>query len=103
GMSTRYRGSEWTGGRMAMKRKFWLITGGVVVAVLIVGGVLARGRGHKPLAVQTARADRQKIVQKVSATGKIQPRTKVDISADVSGKIEKLGVVEGQWVDKGAF
>ncbi|HYQ89352.1 MAG TPA: efflux RND transporter periplasmic adaptor subunit, partial [Candidatus Binatia bacterium] len=42
-------------------------------------------------------------VQKVSATGKIQPRTKVDISADVSAKITKLPIVEGQWVNKGAF
>ena len=88
---------------MAMKKKFWLITAGVVVAVLIVGGVVARGRGHKPMAVQTAKADRQRIVQKVNATGKIQPKTKVDISADVSGKIERLAVAEGQWVEKGAF
>ena len=88
---------------MAIKKRFWLITAGVAVAVLIVVGVVVRGRGHKPMVVQTAKADRQKIVQKVSATGKIQPKTKVDISADVSGKIEKLAVVEGQWVEKGAF
>ena len=88
---------------MAIKKRFWWITAGGIVAVLIVGGAVARGRGHKPTAVQTAKVDRQKIVQKVSATGKIQPKTKVDISADVSGKIEKLAVVEGQWVEKGAF
>ncbi len=88
---------------MAMKRKFWIITGGAVAVLLIVGVLAARGRGQKPLGVQTAKVDRQKIVQKVSATGKIQPKTKVDISADVSGKIEKLPVVEGQWVEKGAF
>jgi HlyD family secretion protein len=39
----------------------------------------------------------------VSATGKIQPKTQVEISADVSAKITKLPVVEGQWVEKGAF
>ena len=88
---------------MAIRKRTWWIISGVVVAALIVVGVVARGRGQKPMAVQTARADRQKIVQKVSATGKIQPKTKVDISADVSGKIEKLAVVEGQWVEKGAF
>src|SRR5213594_814221 len=88
---------------MAIKKRLWWITAGGVVAILIVGGAVARGRGHKPTAVQTAKVDRQKIVQKVSATGKIQPKTKVDISADVSGKIEKLAVVEGQWVEKGAF
>ena len=88
---------------MAIKKKVWFITAGCVVAVLIVGGVIARARGHKPMTVQTAKVDRQKIVQKVSATGKIQPKTKVDISADVSGKIEKLAVAEGQWVKEGAF
>jgi HlyD family secretion protein len=88
---------------MVKKKRFWWITAGIVVALLIAVGVVARGRGHKPMAVQTAKVDRQKIVQKVSATGKIQPKTKVDISADVSGKIEKLAVVEGQWVEKGAF
>jgi HlyD family secretion protein len=84
------------------KRYVWVIAG-VVVAGLVAGAVVARSRSHKPIAVQTAKADHQKIVQKVSATGKIQPKTKVDISADVSGKIEKLAVVEGQWVEKGAF
>jgi HlyD family secretion protein len=84
-------------------RKIWWIVAAAVVVLSIVGVVVARGRSQKPMAVQTARADLQKIVQKVSATGKIQPRTKVDISADVSGKIERLAVTEGQWVEKGAF
>src|SRR5678816_4209581 len=88
---------------MAMKKKFWWITAGVIAVVLIGGVIAARGRGNKPLAVQTAKADRQRIVQKVSATGKIEPKTKVDISADVSGKIERLGVIEGQSVQKGTF
>ena len=86
-----------------MKKRLWWIVGGLVVLLLVAGVVVVRGRAAKPLSVQTAHADRQKIVQKVSATGKIQPKTKVDISADVSGKIERLGVVEGQWVEKGAL
>ena len=86
-----------------MKKRLWWMVGGPVVVLLVVGVVVARGRAAKPLSVQTAHVDRQKIVQKVSATGKIQPKTKVDISADVSGKIERLGVVEGQWVEKGAL
>jgi HlyD family secretion protein len=62
-----------------------------------------KGKGGKVPVVQTAKVSRQKIVQRVSATGKIQPKTQVEISADVSGKIEKLPVVEGQWVNKGAL
>lgn len=84
------------------KRILW-----IGAAVLIVGGVVGamalRGRGDKTMEVQTAKVARQKIVQKVSATGKIQPKTQVKISADVSAKIKRLAVVEGQWVTKGAF
>ena len=86
-----------------MKR--WLLWGGAALVVVVGALVLvtARGRKGKGLEVQTGKVSRQEIVQKVSATGRIQPKTQIKISADVSAKIEKLGVVEGQWVEKGAF
>jgi HlyD family secretion protein len=86
-----------------MKRKPLLIGAAIVVVVGVIGATAMRGRGDKPLEVQTGKVTRQKIVQKVSATGKIQPKTQVEISADVSAKIIRLPVVEGQWVDKGAL
>jgi len=88
---------------MALKRKHYLIGAAVVVVGVVVALAAFRGRGDKTLEVQTAKVDRQKIVQKVSATGKIQPKTQVEISADVSAKIIKLPVKEGQWVEKGTF
>ena len=87
-----------------MKKKSVLLIGvAIVIAAGIVGVVAVRGRGSKPLEVQTAKVARQRIVQKVSATGKIRPKTQVEISADVSAKIINLPVVEGQAVAKGAF
>ena len=86
-----------------MKRKPLLIGAAIVVVVGVIGATAMRGRGDKPLEVQTGKVTRQKIVQKVSATGKIQPKTQVEISADVSAKIMILPVVEGQWVNKGAL
>jgi HlyD family secretion protein len=87
-----------------MKKKPLLIGAGVVVLIgVVTGGMALRGRDEKVPAVQTAKVDRQKIVQKVDATGKIQPKVQVKISADVSAKITKLPVVEGQWVEKGAL
>jgi HlyD family secretion protein len=86
-----------------MKRKPLWIGAGVVVVLVVVTGMVLRGRGDKALEVQTAKVDRQKIVQKVNATGKIQPKTQVEISADVSAKIARLPVVEGQWVEKGTL
>ena len=87
-----------------MKRKFLWIGAAVVV---VAGGAVAlmafRNGGDDTLSVQTAKVERQKIVQKVNGTGKIQPKTQVKISADVSGKITKLPVEEGDWVEKGTL
>jgi len=88
---------------MMKKKKFLWIGGAVIVVGAVAAAVALRGGGDELLEVQTAKVDRQKIVQKVSATGKIQPKTQVKISADVSAKITKLAVVEGQWVEKGTF
>nr|WP_297308607.1 efflux RND transporter periplasmic adaptor subunit [uncultured Flavobacterium sp.] len=41
------------------------------------------------------------IIQKVSATGKIQPEVEVKISSEVSGEIIELAVKEGEIVSKG--
>ena len=86
-----------------MKRRF--LWGGVALVVVAGAAVViaAKGRESKGLEVQTAKVSRQEIVQKVNATGRIQPKTQIKISADVSSKIKKLGVVEGQWVEKGTF
>ena len=86
---------------MKVKRRFLWI-GGVVVLLLVAGGVVfARAKGGKDPEVQTAKVSRQRIVQTVNGTGKIQPKTQVKISADVSARIIELPVKEGQWVEKG--
>lgn len=89
--------------KLKMKKRYLWIGVAIVVAGGVAGGLALRGRAHKPLEVQTSKADRQNIVQKVNATGRIQPKTQVKISADVSGKIKKLCVTDGQWVEKGAL
>lgn len=85
------------------KKPLWIGAAVVVLAGAVTGGMALRGRDAKAPTVQTKKVDRQKIVQKVNATGKIQPKLQVKISADVSAKITKLAVVEGQRVEKGAF
>lgn len=87
--------------RWKWKKRHLLIGAGVVLTLAVVVGAAMRGRGEKTMTVQAGKAERKKIVQKVSATGKIQPKTQVEISADVSAKITKLNVVEGQVVRKG--
>ena len=83
-------------------KKRWLWIGGAAVLVLaLIGVAVARSRAPKDLEVQTTKAGRQKIVQTVNGTGKIQPRVQVKVSADVSARITKLNVKEGQRVEKG--
>lgn len=84
-----------------MKRK----TVFIAIAVLVVGGAAAKvmigGGDEELLEVQTATVNLETIVQKVNATGRIQPKTQVRISADVSAKIIALHVEEGQFVQEG--
>ena len=89
--------------RWKWKKRYLLIGAGLVLVLAVVIGAAMRGKGDKTMTVQAGKVERKKIVQKVSATGKIQPKTQVEISADVSAKITKLDVVEGQIVRKGEF
>jgi HlyD family secretion protein len=84
------------------KRALW-IGGLVIVVAAVVVFLVFRGNNDDTLSVETAKVDHRQIIQEVSATGKIQPKTQVKISADVSAKITRLAVVEGQWVEAGAF
>jgi HlyD family secretion protein len=90
---------------MSARRVRWL----VVVALLVAAGaagavalVLRRG-AERAVEVETAPVARMAIVQTVAATGRIQPRTQVKISADVSAKITRLAVQEGDTVAAGEF
>ena len=75
------------------------------VIVLIAGYTLAKKKGWvgKPSGVEVlvAKAGPVTIVEKVSASGKVQPETEVKISPDVSGEIIQLYVQEGDSVRKG--
>jgi len=84
-----------------MKRKR-LIIGGSIVAVVVIGGIgMLRGRGDKGTAVRLEAVARRDLVSTVTASGKIQPQTKVDVSADITGRIIELAVKEGDRVKRG--
>ena len=86
-----------------MNKKYLWIGGGTVLAIAAVVAIVISMRGEELEEVQTASVERQKIIQKVNATGRIQPKTQIKISADVSAKITRLGVEEGDWVEEGQF
>lgn len=51
--------------------------------------------------VQTEAVTRRDLVTTVPGSGRIEPRRKVDISADISGRVIQVAVQEGAWVNKG--
>ena len=87
-----------------MSRKKYVLLVVALLAVVVSGAAfMMQQREPEGIEVQTAKVERQEIVQTVTATGKIQPETRVKISADVSAKITRLPVKEGAWVEKGDF
>jgi HlyD family secretion protein len=81
---------------------------GLVVAtiVLVVAGVVAfrinksRNAGTEVRLEQVGRRD---LVSAVTASGKIEAKTSVDISADITGRIIEIAVREGDLVKRGQF
>jgi len=77
-----------------------------VVGGLLLAGVLvlaAFKRGDKPVEVRLEKVQKRDLVAYVTASGQVQPHTKVDVASDVSGRIVKLSVKEGDMVTKGQF
>jgi len=82
------------------------VGGGVLVAVLVAAGVIAfrinkkKNAGTEVRLEQTGRRD---LVSAVTASGKIEAKTSVDISADITGRIIQIAVREGDLVKRGQF
>ena len=85
---------------MTKKKKYILIGGGVILVGAMVAANLMRGSGDA-VKVQVEEVTRERIIEKVGASGNVQPVTSVDIAANVSGKILSLGALEGDRVVMG--
>ncbi len=86
--------------KMKSNRKIYWWLGGIllvlIVAVLIKGKSTAKGEE-----VELAKVERRTIQEKVSASGRVYPRTEVKVSSDVSGEVVELYVEEGDTVKAG--
>ena len=85
------------------KRVKFSVFGGVILVLVAVGALTAAKRGKKAVEVRTEQVQTRDLVASVTASGQVRPQTKVDLSSDISGKIVKLAVKEGQMVTKGQF
>jgi HlyD family secretion protein len=85
--------------RKKNKKVIWI--GVIVVLLLIIIAVVISSKKEKMIEVQTEKISKRDITQIVTATGKVQSETKVNISAEVSGEIVSLPFKEGDEVKKG--
>ena len=81
------------------KKAVLIILGIVVVGVLVVVSLMRdTDTGTK---VRAEEVTTRQLVEKVSASGRIQPQTKVDITSQINGEIIDLLVREGDRVERG--
>jgi HlyD family secretion protein len=85
------------------RRKKLLI---VLAVVLVLGAIVIanlQSRREKTVKVTIDKVQKQDLTSIVSASGEIKPKKNINISAQVPGRIIKIGVVEGQEVKAGDF
>jgi HlyD family secretion protein len=79
----------------------------IVLGILLVLGVVVianmQARREKTVKVTIEKAGKQDLTAIISASGEIKPKKNINISAQVPGRIIKIGVVEGQEVKAGDF
>src|SRR5438552_456683 len=80
------------------KRTKWTVAGAIGLAIVIIGVTSAMKGRNKATEVRIEKVQKRDLVASVTASGQVQPHTKVDISADISGRIVRLAVKEGQMV-----
>jgi HlyD family secretion protein len=88
---------------MSRRMKIGLVVG---IVLLVVGGVVAfriNKQKNSGTEVRLEQVGRRGLVSAVTASGKIEAKTSVDISADITGRIIDIAVREGDLVKQGQF
>jgi HlyD family secretion protein len=85
------------------KKGKWAIGIVAVAGVATLVAASSAKRGNKAVEVREEAVQKRDLVASVTASGQVRPQTKVDVASDVSGKITKLAVKEGQMVTAGQF
>jgi HlyD family secretion protein len=86
---------------MSRRTKIGLFLG---LAVIVIGGIASLSAARKSGRATEVRLEavgKRDLVSVVTASGKIEADKKVDLSADITGRIVKINVREGDMVQKG--
>lgn len=75
----------------------------MLIILLLVGRSYGWIGGENETEVETGKVSKKNIVEKVSASGVVQPETEIKLSPDVAGEIIELNVAEGDSVNMGTL
>ncbi|MEL1223543.1 MAG: efflux RND transporter periplasmic adaptor subunit [Candidatus Neomarinimicrobiota bacterium] len=81
------------------KKKVWIPL--FTLFIIIVGYFISGSSDEKELRVEVELVQSREIVQKVNASGKIQPEEAVQITSTITGWITQITVMEGDTVEPG--
>src|ERR1700738_5058684 len=84
-------------------RTKWSVVGVIVLAIVIIGVTSAMKGRNKATEVRREKVQRRDLVASVTPSRQVQPPPKAAIRADISGRIVRLAIKEGQMVTKGQF
>ena len=85
------------------RKKKTLLILGIILVIAVIILLNLQSQREKTIKVTVDKVKRQDLTSLVSASGEVKPKKNVDISAQVPGRIIKIGVVEGQEVKAGDF
>ncbi len=88
-----------------MSRRVKLGLAGVILLGVVgtIVGLTAAKRSKRAVEVRMEEVATRDLVAAVTASGKIEAKTSVDISAEITGRITRIAVKEGDLVSKGQF
>ncbi len=79
----------------------------IIFAVILIIGIIIisnlRSKREKTIKVTVEKVEKQDLESIISASGEVKPKKNVNISAQIPGRIIKIGVDEGQNVKAGDF
>ena len=81
------------------KKKVWIPL--FTLFMIIIGYFISSSADEKQLRVEVELVQSREIVQKVNASGKIQPEEAVQITSTITGWITEITVIEGDTVEPG--
>ena len=81
------------------KKKVWIPL--VIVLLVIIGYVFSTSKSDEGLYVDAELVELRDIIQRVNASGKIQPEEAVQITSTITGWITEITVMEGDTVEPG--